>query len=167
MADTKQITVQGFTVNVSTPYAEGHACSAAEAAALNQVRAENIRNNKAKLAKDLKDEFGIESAEATSTLQAEITKYDGEYEFTLASVGGGRSTMTPVEKEAKAIAREYIKSQLAELGKTQKQYLEENGEDAIKTKLAEFAQHPEIVKMAEKNIAAREKNSSLADAIKL
>lgn len=167
MADTKEITVQGVTVQVTAPYAEGHQCTAAEAKALNQVRAENVRNNTAKQIKDLKEELGEDSPELTKQAAALVDEYDKNYEFTLASVGGGRAAMSPVEKEARSIARDFIGSQLREQGITQKAYLEANGPDAIKNKIAEFAEHPKIVEMAQKAIKEREKNAGIADGLKL
>ena len=47
----KTITIQGVEFTVASPYAEGHTITEAEAKALNQVRAENIRNNCAGLVK--------------------------------------------------------------------------------------------------------------------
>ena len=44
---TKEITIAGQTFAVLQPYAEGHTITEAEAKALNQVRAENVRNNMA------------------------------------------------------------------------------------------------------------------------
>ena len=45
MAESKTINIYDEEFTVSTPYAEGHVITAAEAKALNQVRAENIANN--------------------------------------------------------------------------------------------------------------------------
>lgn len=152
---TREITIQGLTFPVLQPYAEGHVCTEAEAKALNQVRAENIRNNMA--VKIKKGEAGAE----------EVAAYDAEYQFTLASVGGGRAAMTPVEKEARNIARLYLSKMLKEQGITQKAYKDANGEDSISEKVAEFSAHPQIVKMAEKAVAEREANSKVAGELTL
>ena len=164
---TKTITIQGVSATITAPYAEGHACTAAEASALNQVRAENIRNNKAKEVKELKEQFGEDEAALTAAVAEIVAAYDEAYEFTLASVGGGRSSMSPIEKEARSIARELISGQLREKGITQKDYLAQNGEDAIKEKIALFAQHEKIIAMATKAVAAREANSKVAADLQL
>ena len=155
----KTITVQGVQVEVSQPYSEGHQISEAEAKALNQVRAENIANNCRKAIKELVDEAGVEKA--AEEAQRLIAEKDKDYVFTMASVGGGRATLDPLTKEARAIARDFIAGKIKEAGMTQKQYLEEKGENAIKDKIIELADHPDIVKLAKKNIAEREKVASI------
>lgn len=159
--DKKTITVQGVSLEVTTPYAEGHKVSEAEAKALNQVRAENIANNKRAEIKKMLEEDGATVESVQKAAQKLVTAYDGDYEFTLASVGGGgASRLTPLEKEARKLARNWIGGKLKEMGMTQAAYLEQNGEDAIKIKVAELCEHPEIIKAAEENIKAR---SGLAD----
>lgn len=121
----KTITVQGLSAEVSAPYVTGHTVTEAEAAALNQVRAENIRNNTAKFVKAAIKEADVEGAEnlpedVVMKLLEDITKYDAEYEFNMASVGGGRASSDPVEVEAKKIARQMINAQLKADGRTVK-----------------------------------------------
>lgn len=153
--ETKQITVQGVKVTISQPYAAGAVITEAEAKALNQVRAENIGNNKRK---EITDLTGTDE-EIAAAAQALISAYDAEYVFNLASVGGGRAPTDPVEKEARRIAREFIAGKLKENGITQKAYLAANGEDAIKLKIAELAEDPEVIKAAKAAIKEREKRS--------
>jgi hypothetical protein len=160
--DPKSIKVQGVTVEVSQPYAEGHKITEAEARSLNQTRAENIANNKRKQIKDMLDAEGATEESVQSAAQALITEYDKEYEFTLASVGGGSvSKLDPVTKEARVIARNWIAGKLKEQGITQKAYLEANGDDAIKNKIAELAENEQIVKLAKENIKKRESLASI------
>lgn len=157
MADaTKTITIQGILVEVSTPYAEGHTCSQAEAAALNQVRAENIANNKRKELKELLEANEGDMEAVKTAAQEIVSNYDAEYEFTLASVGGGSTArLDPLTKECRAIAKAHIAKKLREMGVTQKEYLAANGEDAIKSKIAEIENHPKIVEAAQKALAER------------
>ena len=63
----KTISTQGVTIEVAEPYAEGHTCTAAEAKALNQVRAENVRNNTRKATMD-----AIEAASSPEAAQAAV-----------------------------------------------------------------------------------------------
>ena len=156
MTDTKQITVQGVLVDIDQPYESGHTITEAEAKALNQTRSENIGNNVRKAVKELVDAGG-DSTGIQKAAQKLVSEKDKGYEFTLASIGGGGARLDPLTKECHAIARNFIGAKLKELGKTQKQYLEANGEDAIKIKVAELAEHPEILKAAKKALAERAK----------
>jgi len=45
---------------------------------------------------------------------------------------------------------------------TQKAYAEANGEDALKNKIIELSEHPEVVKLAKKNLADREKMADIS-----
>jgi len=158
MADNKQITVQGVAVEVSQPYAAGHAITEAEAKALNQVRAENIGNNLRKQIKDMLEANGGDTDGVQKEAQAAVSEYDKTYEFTMASVGGGSTArLDPLTKECRAIARDHIKAKLAEMGVTQKAYLEANGPEAIKEKVIEISDHPKIVEAAKKALKERQK----------
>lgn len=163
---TKQITIQGVLVDITQPYEAGHVITEAEAKALNQTRSENIGNNVRKVIKELV-EAGGDAAVIQAAAQELVTEKDKGYEFTLASVGGGSARLDPLTKECQAIARNFIGGKLKEMGVTQKQYLEKNGEDAIKIKVAELAEHPEIVKAAKKALAERAKIAESTSAITL
>lgn len=159
--ETKTIKVQGVQVNVNQPYVAGHPITEAEAKSLNQTRAENIANNRRKVVTDLLAVEGATVESVQEAAQAAISEYDAVYEFTLASVGGGSSRLDPLEKECKKLAREWVSAQLKTQGIAQKDYLEANGEDAIKIKIAEIAEHEQIVKLAKKNLKDREALGSL------
>ena len=153
----KSITVQGIAVEVSQPYEAGHQITEAEAKALNQVRAENIANNLRKTFKDLLEAAGGDTAAVQADAQAKVAEYDASYEFTLASVGGGATRLDPLTKECRSIARQFIAGKLKEAGISQKDYLEANGENAIKDKIVELSEHPQIVDLAKKNLEERAK----------
>jgi hypothetical protein len=156
MANTKQMTVQGVVVEVSQPYEAGHKITEAEAKALNQVRAENIGNNMRKQIKDALDEADGDVSAVQADIQSKVTEYDASYEFTLASVGGGSTRLDPLTKECRAIARNFIAGKLKEQGVSQKDYLAANGENAIKDKIIELADHPKIVEAAKAALKRRE-----------
>jgi hypothetical protein len=158
---TKTIQTQGVTVEVSDPYAEGHSCSAAEAKALNQVRAENVRNNTRKAVMEVLDANGGDVSASQAAVQKIVAEYDAGYEFTLASVGGGGTRLDPLTKECRSIAREYIGVKIKEQGMTQKEYLEKNGDSAIKDLIVKIAEDEQIVKLAKKNLAERAKMDSI------
>jgi len=162
---TKEITVQGVVVTVAAPYAPGHAITEAEAKALNQVRAENIANNVRKTVQEIITAAGGAEAltdEHKAQIQAAVAERDSKYEFTMASVGGGREPVDPLTKECRAVARAFLTGKLKEKGLTQKQYAEQNGEDAFLGKVIELADHPEIMKVARKNLATREGLASIS-----
>lgn len=164
---TKTVKIQGVYVDVSQPYEAGHAITEAEAKALNQVRAENIGNNTRAAIKALVDEHNGETEGAVQTAaQKLVAERDASYEFTMASAGG-TTRLDPLTKECRAIAKSFIISKIKEADMTQKQYLEKNGENAIKDKVIELADNEAIVKLAKKNLAEREKMASLGDGIEI
>jgi hypothetical protein len=163
---TKEMTINGVTVEVSQPYEAGHQITEAEAKALNQVRAENIGNNTRKSIKDMLEAADGDATAIQADVQDLISKYDAEYEFTLASVGGGStSRLDPLTKECRSIARNFIVGKLKEQGISQKDYLEANGENAIKDKVVELADHPKIVEAAKKALAEREAMAGIELAV--
>ena len=159
---SKTISILGVEVEISTPYAEGHTISEAEAKALNQTRAENIGNNFRKRIKDSKE--GVEGAEPMEKILADLAAYDASYVFTLAAAGGSRSTMTPLEKESNRVAKQWLVAKLKEAGSSLKKYAEEHGEDYVKAKVAEVAATDAIQAQAKKNLAAAQKT---ADAVEI
>lgn len=157
MAEPKEITIAGQTFTVLQPYDAGHVLTEAEAKALNQVRAENIRNNmasKVKAAAEGKEKEGDPSAE---TIVEAVAAYDAAYEFTLASVGGGKRPTDPVELECLSIARSMFAEHVrAKLKTTVKAVKEKIGEDAYNSKIAELAEREEVVKEAKRRVKARQ-----------
>lgn len=158
---TKSLTIAGVAFEISTPYAEGHSCTEAEAKALNQTRGENIRNNQAKAVKAVIEAAGGMSgkdlpeisADAMAELTSGVAAYDADYIFTLASVGGGRKSKDPVEVEATKIARAAIMAHLKASGRTAKDV----DKDALAAKVAEVAATDAVVKAAKKAVAERTK----------
>lgn len=94
-------------------YAEGHVCTDLEAKQLNRCLAENVGNNQRKFIKEAIEKDGNVSSEVMAT----FNEYAAAYRFTEASVGSRRSTMTPVEKEAKKIATARVNKHLADTGR--------------------------------------------------
>lgn len=157
MSDTKSITIQGVSFEVTAPYAAGHVVTEAEALALNQVRAENIRNNKARAVKAAKEEHGDElPSDILKALAAEVSEYDKNYEFTIASVGGGRTPVDPVEREAVKIAKTLINAKLKEMGKTVKDYCStDEGKARYDENVARIAASEGVVKQAKQIVKAK------------
>lgn len=158
---TKTITIQGLNFDVTAPYGEGHQITEAEAKALNQVRAENIRNNFAKRIKDAKEKHGDElPQEVVQELTAAVAEYDASYEFTLANTGNGAARVTdPVEREALSLARGAIRAKAKESGKRilPANHEGEVGENDITKErfdelVAELAAREDVQKLARKRV---------------
>lgn len=153
---TKEITVGGLSVSVSSPYAEGHVLTAAEAKALNAVRAENIGNNVRKLITSLKDAAtGDWSETARAEISSKLAEYDASYEFSLGGGGGTPRVVDPLAKEAQAIARGVLLGKLKEANIARKDY----GEEKFASKLAEIAALDAVQTAAKKALAARAKSA--------
>jgi hypothetical protein len=149
MADMKTIVIQGESFDISTPYAEGHALTEIEAKVLNQVRCENVRNNQAKAIKEAKEAGTFDLA----TAQSAVAEYDSAYEFSAGRVGGSTRTMDPIEREAKKIAREAIKAQLAAQGRK----LGDVDKDKLAAAIATAMENADILKLAKKRVADQQK----------
>jgi len=159
--NTKTLTIAEHEFTVSQPYLEGHVVTEAEAKALNQVRAENIRNN---MASKVKIAFGEAPTDEInpSTIEALVAAYDADYIFTLASVGAGKRPTDPVEVEAIKIARGFFSDFCEGKGITVKAAREKLGEDAYQAKLAEIALRDNVVKEAKRRVKSRLDNASAA-----
>jgi hypothetical protein len=168
MADKKEITIAGVAFEVLQPYAAGHTVTEAEAKALNQVRAENIRNNCASKVKAATEGTAKEGEPTAANIAEYVQAYDAGYEFTLASVGGGKRATDPVEVEALRIARDQFSAWATSKKTTLKAIKEKIGEEAYNGKLAELAERPENVKEAKRRIAERAKTAeSVLDSLGL
>ena len=154
---SKEITIAGVAFTLSAPYAAGQTMTDAEAAALNQVRAENIGNNvrKAIDAAKVADADGNKSVppDAMQTLLALVAQKDAEYVFNMASARVSKAIASPLEKECLALAKAKLTQMLAAAGTSAKDY----GKDRAEAKIAEIAVHPEVVKLAQRNLDARAK----------
>ena len=157
---TKQISIHGIEVTISTPYEAGQTITEAEAKALNQTRAENIANNFRARIKAAKE--GAEGAESLDKVLSDLSTYDGSYTFSLAAAGGSRSSLTPLEKETRRVAKNWLLAKLKGMGKTLKSYTEEKSADAVESKILEIAATEGIIAEAKKNLANAAKS---ADAV--
>lgn len=118
------ITIQGIAFEVDRPYKAGdHVLTEGEAHALNQTRAENLRNNFAPKVRAAFDEYrkanGLaEDADVAATaidadaLQTDFDKYAADYKFAPGAGGGPRTPVDPVQREAIRIAGEKVKGAL-------------------------------------------------------
>ena len=149
----KTITIQSESFTISTPYSEGHAITAVEARVLNQTWLENIANSQRKTIKEAKEEGTFDLKVARKA----VADYAAEYSF---ATGGPavRRTLDPIQKEARAIARNLIAAKLKDAGKKMK--------DQDKAKLAtavdQWAEHPKVIAAATKVVKEREELANLS-----
>lgn len=162
-AASKEIVIQGVKFTVPVPYAEGHPLTAPEARALNQVYHENLRNNFAKQVKNSLE--GVEGALPEAQLPSAFAEYVAGYSFSTPGAGGGASrALGPVEREARALAKDLVKAHLAKTGNSFTAPKEASDEDKaaykakIDAKIEEVAARDEVLATAKKNVADRAKS---------
>lgn len=154
----KSRTIAGLTFEISIPYHAGHVITEGEAAALNQVRLENIGNNLRSRIAGLKtegaDDFTPEQIEAAREL---VATADSEYTFTIGSVRSSSRTTDPLERMCLSMAREYVHGKIkSELGVAIKDYKEANHEK-YENAIAKAAASEQIVSMAKSQLEAKSK----------
>lgn len=111
------IRIRGYQFQVSAPYSEGGRMGEVEVQQLNDLRADNIRNNVTKVVVDamaLLPEASMLSPETLAELQAKISTYDSRYCLQLKHLARPRVGL--IEAEAKAIAEERLEAELRQSG---------------------------------------------------
>lgn len=153
---TRTKIIDGEAFEVTAPYEAGHTLTEIEAKVLNQVRSENIGNNLRQQIKDAK-----EAGKTIDELRALVAAYDSEYVFTTPGAGGGSRSLDPVEREARAIARDYIKGKLAETGckltKAPEGYTDEEWKAKVEENVEKVASNEKVLAEAKKRVAAKKK----------
>lgn len=156
MAGTKSKLICGTAFEITQPYDAGHVLTEAEAKTLNQVRSENIGNNLRDKIKELLEKGDTQGA---VDLVAEKDMY---YVFTLTSSGGGTSRkLDPVEREARAIAKDIIKAHLDKTGrkinKAPDGETAESWAEKIESHIEAQMAREEVLKEAKKRVASKQK----------
>lgn len=118
---TQQITIQDWLATIPAPFDEGHTLTGNQASAMNQLYAENVRNNFAKKVKDAREEAKKAGTEVDfNALQAALDTYAASYEFGTRKGGGGGDASLPKEpilRAAHIIARNLIRDKAKQKGK--------------------------------------------------
>jgi hypothetical protein len=148
-----KLTILDLTFDIAAPYEEGQMINAAEAKTLNQTRKENISNALRKQIGELRSEDGTYSDEAAAKAAELVSTYDAEYAFSISAGGSSRETLSPVEREARAIAKLKVNEAIAAKGIKIKDY----DKAAYEAKIAEVAANSKVVALAEKRVAERSK----------
>lgn len=163
MANLRQVTISGETFEIAAPYEEGHQLNAAEASVLNQTFLENIRNNvasKIKAGKEAAEKAGTtfsldtpvggEGEDAGKTLRQLCTEYADNYEFGVR-VSRNSEPADPVEREARAIAREALNATLKAQGIKRKDVDDAIFEEALQLQ----SKKASIVKEAQRRVKVK------------
>ena len=158
MADSKTISIYGQELAVPQPYAAGHTLTEIEAKVLNQTFAENIANNQRKNIKAALD--GGEGAPTLAEAIAGFNEYAASYAFTEAAAGGGgrKSTMTPLEKEARKIATALVMKHLKDSGRKKSDV----DAEAFAAQVAQLAEDEKVLKIAKRRVKENEELAELA-----
>jgi len=159
MPETKTKIIDGESFEITWPYAAGHVLNDAEAKALNQVRSENIGNNLRSAVKEAKEKAEKGDANAMTELRTTVAEYDREYTFALG--GTPARKLDPVEREARNIANEYLKAELAKKGRKINQVPEgltkEQWEEKLEANREKLMANETILKAARKRVAEKQK----------
>lgn len=159
--DTPQseITIQGITFTAPEPYESGHVLNENEAAAINQLFHENLRNNFASKVKTAIDAASAASIDVDlDTLQKEFDAYAAGYAFGVRK-SGVRVPRDPVAREAQRIARASVMKVL----KQHKLKLEDLPEGKMEAMVAALIdKDPKILELAQAEVSRK---AATAEAI--
>ena len=143
----KPITIAGKVFQIPAPFKDGDAVNPNEASALNQVLAENVRNN---LAKQVKSNGKFS--------QTDVDSYVSGYAFGVRTVIG--RSLDPIQKEAMIIAREKVREAIVKKGHK----LKDVGAKRVGELAADVLEkHPEWLQAAKETVALRQKTAEAAE----
>lgn len=145
-------------------YQAGDTINAEEARSLNQTMRENIGNN----FRQRVQAFLLEGKGTEAEIREAFDAYANSYEFSAASAGTGKSTMTPLERESRKIATAIVKSLLAKPSpehpngrKVATKKVPEGDHvvsaEAFESEVARFADTEKVQKLAAKNLKDTER----------
>lgn len=146
----EEITIAGQTFSIPRPYTEGHVLLLNEAAALNQVFGENLRNNFASTVKNAVEAGTFDAA----ALQVALDEYAHSYEFGVrkAREGGSvRAPKDPVEAEAMSIAKDKVRAAIKAKGGNPKDY---SAAEIQTLAVQVLEKYPQIREVAARNVAS-------------
>ena len=143
-------TIAGIEVELREPYLCGEPLDEIAAKVLNRVRAKNLTNVlRSKVEKMLEDQL--------SPLEIEqyVRSTDENYELSISSV------LDPIEREAYAIATNFVKEHLANSGRkldvAPQGFSLEEWQQACAESIDDAAQQAPVLELAKKNVEARKR----------
>lgn len=147
---TVTVRIRGYSFSIRAPYAEGQRMGEAEVQQLNDLRADNIRNN---MTKPVLDAIGqlipgeMLSPAKLAELQATISNYDEKYHLQLKHMA--RPRVGAIEAEARLIAEERLEADVRKNGL-------EPSEAELAKWLAEYISLPEVQELARARVMAKQ-----------
>lgn len=152
----QQLVIAGQRFTVQRPYSAGHILTESEAAALNQMRAENIGNTFRKRVQSAVADGGV-----TDELRQEISEYDQSYDFSRRAIGAPRQSVSPLDRIVRELARKAIQEYVAKTGRKMNAAPEgqtlEGWKALLKEKTEELYEDPGLQAQAKKILREREK----------
>lgn len=157
---TQTVTIQGFEFSIPARYVEGHVLNANEASAMNQLFAENVRNNAASKIKKAKaeaeaagTEFSLDAdrGDEAGSLRQEIQEYAETYEFG-ARVARASEPVDPIQKEAYRIATDLVLGKLRDANVKKKDLADGVFDETV----AKIQAGEKVQKLAIKRVKERE-----------
>lgn len=142
------VNILGEKFSVADKYVGGMTINADEAAALNQTRRENIRNNAAKFIRQMRDGELTEE-----TCRDEVLRVIRTYQFGGAHLR--REKLSAVEREARDIATRSVRAQLREQPHLLAGLDKDTRQAKIKGWIAAHTTNPEVVALAEREVARK------------
>jgi len=151
-------TTQGLTIQCPAPYAEGYTLRENEAAALNSLLSENLRNIFSRRLADMIKKTGVSCAAELNAdeVQAAFDELAATYDFGQRRT---REPVDPVEAKALALAKDAVRRVIRENGGKVSDYTKEEIEAAAKDAVET---NPDFRAMAQKMI---EQQQALAASI--
>lgn len=126
---TQNIKIAGMIFPIPKPYTSGHVLDELEAKALNQLFAENVRNNCSKMVKEAAPADGQAlSVEETSALRSKLMAYAESYHF---SARAPKEPQDPAVALARKLAAEEYRAALRGKGRDPKEISKEDFEKNI------------------------------------
>ncbi len=172
-----QHSLYGYTFEIPDAYAAGHVLTAVEAQVLNTKRGENIthimRNDDAMVAS--KGTVIVEGDSNHAVILRHLKDTAPSYSF--ATRGPGAPRLSPIETEARDIARGIVKEKIAKAGlKLGKRASDETPEETgagiyefskYLAKVEEVAAFDDVLKEAKRIVAQRQKAGAASEGITL
>lgn len=153
------IIIQGIPFECGAPFKAGDILSDTQAKALNQTRAENLRNNFAKTVAEAKEKAGADGLPDTELdeLKDKFEEYASKYEF--AGSRQSRAPVDPVLRTAERLARNLI----AAAAKGAKIEIKSQPEGWLEAKVKELlGKRPDIMEEAKQQVERSRALAALA-----
>lgn len=165
---TQHMSLLGVSIEIPMPFAEGHVCTAGEAATLNQAFKEAVgNNNRSMVQKELDEQNGdvkkgddnynnVLDDDREAKVREAVQAYAETFKLGAGGAGGRRGPTDPVGKKAHLRAVALIDAKLAANGRPSVASIlrsdNEEAKEVMKEKIAEIAARPDVMDWAKKEV---------------